>query len=75
MDRFEHIFRFYIMPLLSLAATVVFMRCGLAWYWLIPIWLGAFAAVSEMGCSSLSMMRPGLWVGIHLAAIAIMKFI
>ena len=74
MDKFWNIMRFFIIPLLSVAATALFLTYGVSWYWLIPIWIAAFAAVCENGCSAASYVRLGAWVGVHLTVFVLFYF-
>lgn len=73
MENFWSIIRFWIIPLVSVAATALCLYYAVAWYWMLPVWIGAFAAVCEGGPSQAAMMRPGFWVGIHLTVYVLMQ--
>lgn len=61
-----HIFRFWLLPVLSLVATF-FVPISTPALWL--LWGITFVALCEQSCSAWSMGRPAFWVGLHMIPI------
>lgn len=64
--------RFLVVPLLSLAATAL-LPISSPFLWI--IWGVAFISVCGGGTSTVAMIRPAFWVGLHVALIFTLSLI